>query len=937
MSSTARSSVSMRNGYSTHSFLFAFHVKDLVFDRFITNNIKSDYLRLIWTLSNRGNETDPWSPTEDDETDQGSTYSSPPFQVSGSSATDVDTAFSLLRCRRVSGQKLTVKGGALTIRIALDSDTKRCLASSSLNFRALNVASAINTTRINFSDRRGLDVGYLELMYVSQQRWVKVNKRKLSFLNAERSTGVNSVVATSLQYATSALDGKEETTPQDQGSGMGHQFTPRLDDFVMLFWNSTNTCFVKQHPDDYQLQLMLNFVRAPMCRTTTTDSCINTTRSFEVDSNMGRSRTLSHYTESFHSGSRHGNSSEVLSFPNLRRALADNSGFTPTSEFTSEFGDYSEDYTHRSGFSLSQEPGSVRLYDYLSEQNRIIQSHLARQFTVDSMTSSSWTQISGDLSVTAAATPHCDSTFIPTVAKSVPLELPQSASKKQAISGYTPPNIPMGHSMTDRMVTRNVEVSASTDMVGLEKDAGFYSVGDSRDSCAKIVPQESLDEKSCAGTMRYGDEVVDATLECLLPESQLVKKSVLCMNSSLSTVDEMTICHSGNMPQSFNSFDWYKQEDVDMLNHDSLPLENERSHDRSHKCESLHETESHLDIVEDMNCSVVIETDTPTAISDDTIDLDRFYVEEYDFIGATGSMGSGCSSTINNFYTDDVDAGKRCIPPSPISSTHKGTKENLVSAVYNAITADITSLSVTDLGVDHVECTLDLMSEALHDARALQVQQERLSNDLLMNFFLQLLRCYSKKGVPQVMLMEEVIQRHFAAAELLHFLPTDYNPTVIRVSLDILVRQLGMSLPPGRPSETQQLGTDYVAPQTAVPLWGDTVRDDVVDRQTVDFFVPLSECDTYSEASEVDACFPPAQDDTRRQLALRQLQVLQDEMRVALNAVDPRKLVYISRLNSKPMKQRGCGLTLLAIKLALYGVLCGRRKIATENRQTVVV
>ncbi|GFE54648.1 G-specific adenine glycosylase, putative [Babesia ovis] len=936
----------MRSGCSTHSYIFAFHITDLVLYRSLTNTLRSDYVRLTWKLAQRGSDADPWNVSEDEEVDPASRYESERLQLSGGRATDVDTVFALLRCRSDGQQKVAVKGGALSISLSSALDPKNYLATVTLNLRALDASANLNFFKVNLNDRRGLDVGHLELRYVSQQRWVKVNKRKLTFLNGQRSTGVNSMVETSLNYATSTLDGKKDSTPSGQSSLCASEVSPRTDEFVMLFWNSTNTCFVKQHPDDYQLQLMLNFIKAPSCRATTTDTWSHTARSMDLDnaSRTSRTNTISQFGESMVSGSRCGANSTVLSFPNLPQALTENSGLTPSSEFTTDYGDYNDDYTNRSSLSLMTDPGSIRLFDYLSEQNRIIQSQLARQFTVDTMTSSSWTQFTGDLSsVQTSGLRNYDRGSIPGLVYqppsphgdlSVTMDADRITQSRQEINDQPQFEIPAAN---ERLVMRNVDGISPPTLDIFDRSTRHSTMDNLKDSGvgnAAPLPDVSIDvppldlKFNGIKSKSYSDVAGNHIGNNLLPLNGLMTKPGLHMNSSLSTVDARSI---GNIAQPGNSYDWYNQADVDML-HGDVP--GATHHDRRTNCESLHDTESHLDIVEDVNCSVIIESETPAAISDDMIDLDRFYVEEFDF---SGTVGSARNSTINDFYNDIAAVGKKYIPPSPASSTHKGAKENLVSAVYNAITADISNLSVSDLGADHVECGLDLMTEALHDARALQIQQEKLSNDLLMNFYLQLLRCHSKRGVPQVMLMEEVIQRHFAAAELLHFLPPDYNSTVIRVSLDILVRQLGMSLPAGRPSsEEPQLGTDYVAPQGAAKFWEGTIQG-IAEQRTVDFFVPLSECETYSEASDADPFMGNAPDDTRRQLAIRQLHALQDEMREELHSIDVRKLVYISRLNSKPTKKRGCGLTLLAVKLALYNVFCGRRKLQTETKHIVVV
>ncbi|EDO06295.1 hypothetical protein BBOV_II003400 [Babesia bovis T2Bo] len=944
MSSTNRSALSTANSCSTHSYLFGFHITDLTLFESVSQTLRDDRLSLIWKIAQRSSDIDAYNLSTNDGCDPGCRCESSYSTLSNGSATSVDPIFCLLRCCNDGQDKVAVKGGALSISIVSPAESTKCLCTLKLNLRGINVSANLNFIRTNLFDRCGAVVGQITLRYVSQQRWVKINKRKLSFLNGDRDSSVNSMVETSLNYATSALNDKNVSTPLGNSRSCSIE-TSHVDDFVMLFWNSTKICFVKQHPDDYQLQLMLKFMQSSSCRGTTTESWIQASSNMVFDdvSRLSRMNTVSNFNGSSHSSEVLDNH-VTLGFPDIPHAMAENSGITPVSELTSDLGVYNDDFSTRSGLSLMTDPGSVRLYDYLSEQNRIIQTTLTRQLTVDSMTTSSWTDFTGDISARASLLNNEVS-----VSRGLNISIPQSGPIQSStmqlplpidktdvsndISSSVPLNKTNDHPAIlpskeidtqmvkfNRLVMRNVETSDngtheifkklpnSTGVLKLSESDRHLSL--SGETCFQpSKPTNYIDIGSSKGVnvLKHGEPYL--------------------LSTSLSTIDPGPF-EAGDVVQSHNSFDWYNEVDL-------LPCENFQVNgsliDKCGTRVSLRDTESHLDIIEDAHCSVTVESDTPAAIADDLIDLDRFYVDEYDFSGAGGS------NTLNAFYSKEDNSATKVPGVSTLKDGVTCNKDNLVSAVYNAITADISNMSLSDLGVEHVECNLDLISDALQDARALQFQQGKLSTDLLMNFYFQLLRCHSMRGVPQVMLMEEVIQRHFAAAELLNFLPTDYNSTVIRISMDILVQQLGMSIPGETQStEDPQQGNGDVPSQIPSGFWKSAI-DDANGRRKTDFVAPLSECDTYSEASDAAPLLSYDGVITQSQLASRHLESLQHEMHEQFQSVDLHKIMYLSRLDAKASKKRTCVMTLLAVRLALYRVFCGRRKLHAEVRQIMVV
>ncbi|GBE61588.1 hypothetical protein, conserved [Babesia ovata] len=947
--------------------------KELTLDPNVRTHDRIRSTRLLWTISPRGCERNPWSSNDLGELPTGSTHMSEPFEIDSVVSNNVDTAFALLRCHLSGDHNTLAQNGTLTIDV-VDDTNNLCLASTSISLHILDVSSTINLRNVRLLDSRGLQVGSLELCYVSQQRWVKVNKRKLSFLNSQRSSGVKSVVETSANYATSALEGRKESTPNGQvGSGF-QGLNDRADEFVLLFWNSTSSSFVKAHPNDYQLQLMRNFIRAPFCGESGVEDTSNDDHSSVAASVKVDNARLPNNEGSIVSSARSDNRSDVLQLPDLQCANPAASGFTSSSEFASDFGD--DEGSCRSDMSHSADPGSVRLYDFLSHQDRIIQSQLTRQLSVDAMSSSSWTsctrtapsltkQVPDGKRYTQgpiAATPFGITSPSHSLADLSMDTLSDISSVVNSIDDstmYSDIDVSVTNGFRERVVLRQVDAITSPHRGlhdHLARHPYGYKPGDIRGQASASYVNTaavSFDTPIRQKTHSLGDRKTEIGFggfagPRLIPDIPVGKKGGPCLNTSVSTVDIPSIDATDDQLAPLSSINWSAEGAMDS-GETIMPFQGDNNGNGRQCSVYLRDTECQFDIVEDGHCSVVIEDTTPKVVPNDIIDVDRFYTDDSYLFGAlhaAGSMGSDCSSTINNFYTaaDGVEFGtnESCMVREPTSSPCKPFKNSLLSAVYNAITADLSSLSVSDLGVDHAECSLDVMSEALTDARALQVQQERLSNELLMNFFLQLLHCYSQKGLLQVMLMEDVVQKHLSAADLMTFLPADYNPTVIRVALDILVRQLGMALPPGRPDESQK-GTDYVDPPQAPPTWKDQVlrnaamRDSTGDRRSMDKFCRLSDCETFSEVSYVEDCFQPTKELAHRQLVLRQFQAALQDMRQQMVAIDTRKLVYISRLHSKPIKKRGCRLSLLAIKIALYRIFCGRRKLAVRESHVILI
>ncbi|CDR95197.1 hypothetical protein, conserved [Babesia bigemina] len=973
MSCTTRSSASSRGEYTTHSFLFAFHVKELTLDPNVRAHARVKCARLLWTLSPRVCERNPWSSNGFGELPTGSTRMSDTLDIDSVVSNNVDTAFALLRCHQSGDHSTIAQSGTLAIDV-VDDSTNLCLASASLSLRVLDVTPSIVLKNVRLLDSRGLQVGGLELCYVSQQRWVKVNKRKLSFLNSQRSSCVKSVVETSANYATSALEGRKESTPNGNGDSGFQGLNDGADEFVLLFWNSTSSSFVKAHPNDYQLHLMRNFIRAPFCGGSSVEDTSNDDHSSVAASVKVDSVGLPNNPGSVVSSARSDRRSDVLQFPDLQCANPAAPGFTSSSEFASDFGD--DEGTCRSDMSLSSEPGSARLYDYLSRQGHIIRSQLTRQLSVDAMSTSSWTS--------------CTRTA-PSLSKQVP-DVRRHAQDHSAATPFsmTPPSRSLAdlsmdmlsdissvvNSMDDgamlsdfdmsvtsgfreRVVLRHVDARASPHWNvhrGLAEHSHGFKAGEigaraagSYANTAAVSFENPMRQKTQSlGECKAQMDMDGFAIPGFAPENRDGSSGGVCLHASVSTADMPSIgADYGDLGPS-DSINWRPEDAIDSGN-PITPFRGDGSSNGRQCSVYLRDTESHFDIVEDAHCTVVIEDATPKAVPNEMIDVDRFYTDDNYLFGAlhaAGNVGSDCSSTINNFYTaaDGVELGtnESCMVREPTVSPCKPFKNSLLSAVYNAITADLSSLSVSDLGMDHAECSLDVMSEALSDARALQVQQERLSNELLMNFFLQLLHCYSQKGLVQVMLMEEVVQKHLSAADLMTFLPADYNPTVIRVALDILVRQLGIALPPGRPDESQK-GTEYVDPPPAASTWKDQVlrnasmRDSTGGGRPSDVFCRLSECETYSDVSYVEDSFQPTKELEHRQLVMRQFHAALQEMHQHIMAMDMRKLVYISRLHSKPIKKRGCLMTLLAIKIVLYRFFCGRRKLPVNNSHVILV
>ncbi|KAK1938415.1 hypothetical protein X943_001056 [Babesia divergens] len=965
MSMTGRSAVSRGSVPSVHSWLFAFHVKEIAVHPSLKADIGSSSLKLLWELSDNISDLYGGKSNEKKENTLCSTHTSPSFEVDNDRVVNVDTAFALLQCRRTRMNKMGISSGGLNIRVVLDNDKDMLIASAAFDLRLLEVAATLNIHAFRLKDRNDAIVGSIDICYVSQQRWIKVNKRKLSFLNDQRTSGIKSMVETSAKYVTSALDGKEPT-PSTKEAVVLNALTPREDDFVLLFWNSTNTCFLKQHPDDYQLQLMLNFVRTPFVR----DGLMESSRTDERESHSDQTPSLDlpasfpQFSDFETSSSRPVPNSAVLQLPNIQCANTNNSAFTPTSDMVSDFTD--DDATMRSGLSPSTKSSSVRLYDYLSEQNMIIQSHLTRQLSVDAMSTSSWTSCSRMPATKDISLPTMPNTTepIPAIAFSivdsctgntgrtymdVESDVSSVANSFRDIDMYSHmDDISFTNRSSDILFPRSKAITEFETSGPFDKHANniAHSASDPPRRMDAFVLGHTSDanyrdpmHQPSRPVKRVNNNVSSDGFEVptFIPRFSKTQKTALAANASVSTFDSSSTCDPINPSRSFNSFEL----DVPVNSSHGIILSKDSVNKPLDVCsnaESLLDTMSNLDIVEDMFCSVVIEDAGYAPVPATSIDVNRFYSEKDDFAG--DFMGSTCngSSTINNIYMDDaeMDNGISDLIRTVTLSPNSKNTNNLNTSIHNAIMADISSLSLSDLGVEYAECSLDVMSEALNDAKAMQIQQDRLSNELLLNFFLQLLNCYSQKGVPQALFMHNIVQKHLSAAELMKFLPENYNATVIRVALDILIRQLSMELPAGK-SDHVQLGTDYIMPQNTTNsnsrtvVRSETIHNEMIERNSIDFFRPLSECETYSEASDADECFLPTKEVRQSQMRMQRFQNILHNMYQHVDEMDPRKLVYISRLHSKPLKKRGCNLSLLDMKIALYRVFCGRRKLATSK------
>lgn len=932
-------------------------MKDLTVYPSLRGLSNSGPLQVKWELSNNVSDKFGAEIQVDDEPSPATTYITPEFYLINGKAENVDTLFSLLQCACSKDKKMEVMNGSMTAKLVKGGDHDSPLASVTFDLLTLHVAASLNLNKAQLRDNKGSIVGYIELCYLSQQRWIKVNKRKLAFLNDQAKDNLKSVVQTSANYATSTLEGNKESTPTARNTACFNKLTPREDDFVLLFWNSTNTCFVKSHPDDYQLQLMLNFVKTPFIKDGNPDMSARSVFSRAGSTSSANFELASsRFGRSARTEATPVMSSRELEYPEELRACVDQTGDTPSSEGESYYSDGFN--TMRSELLSERLPSHDRLYDFLSQQNEQIQSYMTSQLKVPATPSTPGTTQSK-----VAEAPE-----VPDMGNDADIIVPDiplkgiDVQKDGAVGSYVDAesvstgesngnSVSDTYSDADDWCTTTRSPPRSVVRMGIGHYSSQSPMNTHLDDVSKggmplgkllQLPTESfenagmnLDNTSLKNVDRDGFPIPTNA-----PKVHKTQKTALIANASVSTFEG----YSTREPQKSSSLtsldlDCYldSARTIDEKQDGMLPL---KGADAYSHADSAADSVSNLDIVEDMFCSVTVEGVKSARKYVKGTKLDRFYAEHdglvHDFVAASADAG------LLNKTSMDIDSHESELLLKVATSGMKVRKHNLYNEVYNAIMADIDSCSMADLGIEHTECSLDVMSEALKDARAMQAQQGRLSDDLLLNFFLQLLSCYSQKGVPQIMYMQCVVQKHMSTSDLTTLLPEDYNSTVIRAALNILVGQLTMGLPTEE-SEQTHIGTDYNAPQNAygfpfkVSANSGTFSGSVLDAQSAAYLCPLSECETSSEGSEDCQFFLPTKELKNNQLRMQQFKNILDTIYTEVNEMDPRKLVYVSRLHSKPTKRRGCHLSLLALKLVLYRVFCGRRKLAERNSFSIKV
>ncbi|KAK2194881.1 hypothetical protein BdWA1_001228 [Babesia duncani] len=345
-----------------YSILMSFHVSGISLRPWIMKYMDNKPVYIHWRLCTDG--------TQYNESINGNNgdllldWTSESFSLQKAKATNVDTAFIVAQIEAINKKKNILSNPVINIDIVINNvGTKSVLASAVCHVANCKVRSKLSMLTLKLKSKQGSFWGVIDLCYVSQQRWVKVSKQKLACFNKANKSNSDASTPSSIASAPSSArsDQNEE---------------------IMIFWNSQNTCFVRQHEKDYQLQMMYNFITTSNIVTSArTLSLISRTSSI-VSSSNGSVRTQSILNPPY-------DSSRSFALPDSLGSISQSARVSITNELVNEESDAESDDSYYSKVSMTYISSQKSIEDddiehMLSQQNECIQSTLTKQFSITS-------------------------------------------------------------------------------------------------------------------------------------------------------------------------------------------------------------------------------------------------------------------------------------------------------------------------------------------------------------------------------------------------------------------------------------------------------------------------------------------------------------------------------------------------------------------------
>nr|PVC53127.1 hypothetical protein MACL_00000307 [Theileria orientalis] len=930
--------------YKNSTVLFSYHVKKVTLKPWVAKYLDSVPLKLKWELESPEGDLVP----EPQLPSLITKWESDSFKLEGTQASNVDTIFLLAQTVRES-DNLILNGSNLKVSLVIDNSTNVVVGTCTCNLEEFKVRSRFNPHSFELMNESKMFIGYVDIFYVSQQRWVRINKASLPMIN-KKETEYNSSPESSLNTSSASGRRTEDGTTLSCSS-YGDTETPfssvnsPREDYVLIFWNSTNTCFVKSNPNDVQLQLLFMFIKTCLIDGDSPNSSIpfelgdiRPEEPFEVLKKFSSMKQLSYKDAKhlMHIPHSQRTSSNKSSSENNIFTLEDDEKMSTTDESNFEIQHSSRLYTESvpstqrmlSGVDIN-DPASF--YNFISKQNKHFQTLLSKRFlsptsslntTTSSVSNKFTSQASKKTRYLSQSQSFDDESTrynsLPTYSKSI-----------ETVASYADITQKTTNTMTTGLVSYRNEGAATVDEESL-------TIGDATATTTKTLNTNRT----------FQDKYKQNTTKTNLYDIDENAANVYMKDRDVPTIGNGNVTSAAEQEKAQESADAVEKPDqvksVQQAEASESSVESEQEKAESADGSSYATKKSDASFV----------TPTKSSITVYSIYSPRDYIEglsaasesadDTDVGSESASRTSESPSNTKPAFYDKYFFGEDKKPDGQAKYAYYGSDSEIDAAGllagyrqtedlqvnralhcersllnFETISKDLQTIGELKSAADPELGSFDsaLIFKALQDAQILRVQGQTLPTSAYLKFFLRYLRCYNQKRVPIVVYLQIITFKQLdtmkrissSSSEILRF---------INVALEALIYELQVSTSMNLGGPEGARGLLF---QRSASFNGKAESDEETDLFMFD-----------SENDRVDF----AEFETNSAFSGDEYVVFQNilaKISEEAHSLDTRSLVYVSRLNSPPVKNRGCIFRINALKVVFYRTFCGRRKLLSNG------
>uniref|UniRef100_A0A3B0NJQ8 Uncharacterized protein n=1 Tax=Theileria annulata TaxID=5874 RepID=A0A3B0NJQ8_THEAN len=929
-----------------NTVLLSLHVKKLTLKSWVTKYLDSVPLKLKWQLSSETADS-----SLKDELGVLRKWESESFKLDGNQALNIDTLF-LLAQTSPTNNSLTLNNIKITVSLCINNNSNVLVGTCTSNLENFRVRSKFNPHSFELMSENNIFVGYVDVFYVSQQRWVRINKASLPINN--KDTEYNTSPESNVNTITTNEDTDDDTTlscsstintpfshensiVSRDNSIVSHENTSFSNsnpdqEYVLIFWNSSNTCFVRNNPNDIQLQLLSMFIKTCLVDGDSPNSQIpfelediKPDHPFDIVNKFGslavRKISQKHAKQFFTTGN---------STPNT------NSSEKLNTDDSTEF-----DIQHSSRVYSSSVPETERLmsnvdindpgsfYNFISRQNKQFQTLITKRIlspNSSTNTSSLIDHSTPNTNKTNNTTKNVSTTSTNTVnlngKKRYKVDednvkynsLPQYAKSIDTVASLNDITHKTTNTMTTGLVSYRNQSQASIDEEALtittlythsyNADKNSNGLGDYHSNVSlrlsvldnpSVVDNPSVSEDNPTvldhPDVLQGNSSVSDKSEVLEDKVVEVDGEKLKVNKAdLGSEIKAEVHALTSSKSSITVYSIYSPKDYIEDNFSDLTSSSEVtssftsiSPSPKHFTSNTANLANSINLTNSVNMVNGVPIDKTSRIDNYLNHVQNAYYSpdpEYDSVNILSNYPCGVKLEVNR----------------PLFC------ENSL-LTFETITKDLQTIGELKSSADPELGSFDslLIFKALRDAQALKVQGQTLPTSAYLRFFLKYLRCYNLKRVPIVVYLQIITFKQLETMKRVCSTSDDILQ-FINIALEALIYEL-------------QVSTNFYTSKQP--------ENGFLFSNNLPQFNPQSPVDDYlfyEESSSV--------------LSGDQFEIFENilcEMSKDVKTVNTRNLVYISRLNSPPVKSRGCIFRLAPLKIVLYRTFCGRRKLISNG------